>query len=47
MEWLCNMEMENSIKFERHEADCMIDFPCGVGIVAAESKSIIYTRVFL
>ena len=40
------MEMENSIKFSKHEADITIDYPCGIGIVSSESKSIIYTRIF-
>jgi hypothetical protein len=45
-EWFCNMEMENSIKFERHESDCGVDFPFGVGIVATRTRTVLYARVF-
>ena len=46
LEWFCNLEMENSIKFTENEGDRFLDYPFGVAVVTVSSRCVLYSRVF-
>ena len=46
LEWFTSMQMQNSLTYPRLAEDVVLSLPLGMGLLAGESRTPLYCRVF-
>lgn len=45
VEFFCNMEMQNGIRFEKTRQDLVIEKPYGLAILGGADRKVLYARI--